>query len=607
MWAPVLRAEYAIGTRFAKGNGGYSCGVEFPKYEWHSRATARDSSIGFRERVIRGRGLGGERNAQLFATNQPPLALMHDPGSLKGADDVARVLDRWITQGKRIAVYGDYDADGICATAILIRLFRQLNVQPAPIAYIPHRVIEGYGLHNEALDELRARDIEAVITVDCGGSSVEEAQHARALGIEMAITDHHRLRYDDQGNVQLPPCEAIAHPDLGDTPFRAICAAMVALKVAKRLIRIRTGDTPPQLLRQWIVNEALPLAAVATVADVMPMIDENRVVVASGLAVLKNTNVMGLRCLIPSAALGGAQLEASVIGFQIAPRLNAAGRLEHATQALDLLLSDNPADCKNMAAKLNELNNVRKQDTEAMVAVARDKAVAASLHSADRCSIAMADKSWNPGILGLAAGRLSEEFARPVMLFGASDSGWKGSGRAPNGFDLHECLTNCSQYFTNFGGHAAAAGGSMNFDQFDLFAPQFEKFSKIQMCDGVQKPALEIDAELSYGVSKDKKTMASIQSLGPFGQGFSDPNILMCNLQVLRTDILAGTGLKLLVQDDAGAKGELILWRNAQHRNLFTPGRRFDAVGCPKSSSNPRFPPSVHVKDVRFHDASTPA
>ncbi len=591
----------------AKANVGYSHRVEFPKYEWHSGATARDSSIGFRERVIRGRGLGGERNAQLFATNQPLLALMHDPGSLNGADNVARVLDRWITQGKRIAVYGDYDADGICATAILIRLFRQLNVQPAPIAYIPHRVIEGYGLHTEALDDLHARKIEAVITVDCGGSSIDEALHAKKLGMELAITDHHRLHYDVQGNMQLPQCEAIAHPELGDTPFRAICAAMVALKVAKRLIRIRLGDSPPLVMRQWIVNEAIPLAAVATVADVMPMLDENRVVVGSGLAVLKNTTVMGLRCLIPNAALSSPTFDASIIGFQIAPRLNSAGRLEHATQALDLLLSDNVAECKNMAAKLDELNQQRKQDTEAMVTVARDKAVAASLHSADRCSITMADKSWNPGILGLAAGRLSEEFVRPVMLFGASDSGWKGSGRAPNGFDLHECLTNCAKFFTNFGGHAAAAGGSMNFDQFEAFAPQFEKFSSIQMRDGVQKPALEIDAELSYGSAKDKKTMASIQSLGPFGQGFADPNILMRNLQVLRTDILAGTGLKLLVQDDTGAKGELIFWRNAQYRHLFTPGRRFDAVGCPKPSSNPRFPPSVHVKDIRFQDASTPA
>ena len=591
----------------AKANVGYSHRVEFPKYEWHSGATARDSSIGFRERVIRGRGLGGERNAQLFATNQPLLALMHDPGSLNGADNVARVLDRWITQGKRIAVYGDYDADGICATAILIRLFRQLNVQPVPIAYIPHRVIEGYGLHTEALDDLHARKIEAVITVDCGGSSIDEALHAKKLGMELAITDHHRLHFDVQGNMQLPQCEAIAHPELGDTPFRAICAAMVALKVAKRLIRIRLGDSPPLVMRQWIVNEAIPLAAVATVADVMPMLDENRVVVGSGLAILKNTTVMGLRCLIPNAALSSPTFDASIIGFQIAPRLNSAGRLEHATQALDLLLSDNVAECKNMAAKLDELNQQRKQDTEAMVTVARDKAVAASLHSADRCSITMADKSWNPGILGLAAGRLSEEFLRPVMLFGASDSGWKGSGRAPNGFDLHECLTNCAKFFTNFGGHAAAAGGSMNFDQFDAFAPQFEKFSSIQMRDGVQKPALEIDAELSYGSTKDKKTIVSIQSLGPFGQGFADPNILMRNLQVLRTDILAGTGLKLLVQDDTGAKGELIFWRNAQYRHLFTPGRRFDAVGCPKPSSNPRFPPSVHLKDIRFQDASTPA
>ncbi len=579
--------------------------MEFPKYKWQSSAVARDLSIEFRERVLRGRGLGSERNLQLFASNLPLLGLMHDPGSLSGADNVARVLDRWITQGKQIAVYGDYDADGICATAILIRLFRQMNIQPAPIAYIPHRVIEGYGLHNEALDELRSRDIDAVITVDCGVSSIDQALHAQDLGIELAITDHHRLSYADDGNVRLPQCQAIAHPELGDTPFRAICAAMVALKVAKRFIRIRYGDQPPQVMRQWIVNEAIPLAAVATVADVMPMLDENRVVVARGLAVLKSTSVVGLRCLIPSAALAGAQLDSSVIGFQIAPRLNAAGRLEHATQALDLLLCDNRDECRNMAAKLDGLNNQRKQDTEDMVRVARDKAVAASLHAADLCSITMADKSWNPGILGLAAGRLSEEFVRPVMLFGASDSGWKGSGRAPNGFDLHECLSSCAHHFTNFGGHAAAAGGSMNFDQFEAFAPNFERAARSQMRDGPRKPEIEIDAELSYGTAKDKKTTNAIQSLGPFGQGFADPNILMRNLQVLRTDILAATGLKLLVQDDSGAKGELIFWRNAHWRHLFTPGRRFDAVGCPKPSSNPRFPPSIHLKDVCFQDAAT--
>jgi len=581
--------------------------VEFPKYKWHSRATARDLSIAFRERVIRGRGLTSERNTQLFATNQPPLALLHDPGSLKGADDVARVLDQWITQGKRIAVYGDYDADGICATAILIRLFRQLKVQPAPIGYIPHRVKEGYGLHNEALDDLRSRDIDAVITVDCGGSAIEEALHAKELGIELAITDHHRLSYADDGNVRLPHCRAIAHPELGDTPFRAICAAMVALKVAKRLIRIRTGDSPPQVLRQWIVNEAIPLAAVATVADVMPMIDENRVVVANGLAVLKSTTVEGLRCLIPSASLRSPQLDASVIGFQIAPRLNAAGRLEHAMQALDLLLSDSPIDCKKMAEKLNELNDLRKENAKNMVTVAREQARATKLDSADRCAIAMADRSWNPGILGLAAGRLSEEFARPVMLFGPSDSGWKGSGRAPNGFDLHECLSDCANFFTNFGGHAAAAGGSMHFDQFEAFATHFESAARRQMRDGVQKPEIEIDAELSYGASRDKKTMEALQTLGPFGQGFAEPNILVRNLQVRRTDILAQTGLKLLVRDETGVEGELVFWHNAHHRDAFTPGRRFDALGCPKPSTNSRFPPSMHVKDICFHDTSTPA
>jgi len=193
------------------------------------------------------------------------------------------------------------------------------------------------------------------------------------------------------------------------------------------------------------------------------------------------------------------------------------------------------------------------------------------------------------------------------MLFGPSDSGWKGSGRAPNGFDLHECLSDCANFFTNFGGHAAAAGGSMHFDQFEAFATHFESAARRQMRDGVQKPEIEIDAELSYGASRDKKTMEALQTLGPFGQGFAEPNILVRNLQVRRTDILAQTGLKLLVRDETGVEGELVFWHNAHHRDAFTPGRRFDALGCPKPSTNSRFPPSMHVKDICFHDTSTPA
>ncbi|MCE9619376.1 MAG: DHH family phosphoesterase [Planctomycetes bacterium] len=576
--------------------------MEFPKHQWHVEATAQDPSLPLRERVIRRRGLLGERNQKLFASGQPSLSLLHDPGSLHGAIEVAQTLDRWITESRRIAVYGDYDADGICACAILIRLLRLLNVEPPAIAYIPHRVVEGYGLHAEALQELHAQGIDAVITVDCGGSSIEEAKLAKSLGMELAITDHHRLLRDVDGKVILPECVALAHPELGDTPFRPICAAMVALKIAKRLIRIRTGEKPPLVMTQWIVNEALPLAAVGTVADVMPLLDENRIVVGNGLAALRTTTLVGLRSVIPGSAFKSPQMDSSVIGFQIAPRLNSAGRLEHATQALDLLLSDQPDACKKMAAKLDELNFQRKQDTEVVHLLARSKVLEGGLNAADSCSIVLADRSWNPGILGPAASRLSEEFARPVLLFGASESGWKGSGRAPSGFDLHACLTSCAKYFTSFGGHAAAAGGSMSFDQLEPFVKDFEVAARTQMREGVRKPDLFIDAELPYKTAKDKPALAEIQSLGPFGQGFPEPNILIRGLRVLRTDILAGTGLKLLVEDDANAKGELILWRCGHLRGLFTPGRRFDAVGCPKPSSNPRFPPSIHVKDVRFHD-----
>ncbi len=554
-----------------------------------------------RERILRRRGIQGERERQLFAGPSPALGLLHDPGTLPGADAVASVLARWIEQGRRIAVYGDYDADGLCAAALLARAIRLFGAEPR--VFIPHRIDDGYGLGTAALEELHRDGVQAVVTVDCGIRSFEEAGRAAELGLELAITDHHAPRRDATGRVELPQAVAVAHPSLGGCPFEAISGSVVALKVAKRLIRIRSGDRPPEGLRRWMVEVGVPLAALGLVPDVMPLVDENRVLVAQALPRLRGGSLPGIVAMMRAAGKDIRDIDAGTLAFLLGPMLNAAGRLGDASLALQVLEAGDVAQGSGPAARLHQLNLERRQRADELAAQAEERVRAQGQDAPERRAIVVGDAAWHPGLIGLAAARLAERFHRPAMVFGGDAEAWKGSGRSVPGVDLDACLGDCAALLERFGGHAAAAGATLRPERFAAFSEAFEVAVRSRMPGEPRPEALRIDASLAVEEALD--SIDQLRSLEPFGKGFPPPLLHCPDLRVRNASVMGQGGKHLKVQvqtEGSGRGGSLLLWGQGPMLAEFRTGRRLEAVGAPRPSGNPRFTPDFQVRDLRFTD-----
>ena len=554
-----------------------------------------------RERILRRRGIASPRDRELFAGPMPKLALLHDPGTLPGVDAVAGVLDRWIQQGRRIAIYGDYDADGLTAASLLARAMRLFGA--APRVFIPHRIDDGYGLNAEALETLQREGVQAVVTVDCGIRSFAEADRATELGLELAITDHHAPRRDADGRIELPRSVAIAHPSLGGCPFEAISGSVVALKVAKRLIRLRAGDRPPDPVLRWMAEVGVSLAALGLVPDVMPLLDENRVLVAQALPRLRSGSLPGIPAMMRAARKDPRTIDAGTLAFTLGPMLNAAGRLDDASLALRVLETDDPAEAAELAPRLHQLNLQRRERAEALAAEAEARVRAMGLDATDRRSIAVGDAAWHPGLIGLAAARLAERFHRPTMVFGGDGEVWKGSGRSVPGVDLDACLGDCAAMLERFGGHAAAAGGSIRPERFAAFVEAFEGAVQSRM-PGIPRPEpLRIDATL--GMEEALQSIDELDSLQPFGKGFPPPLLHCPGLRVHNAAVMGqgGKHLKVQVRGEGGGRGgSLLMWSEGGRLPEFGPGRRLEVVGAPRPSSNPRFAPDFQVRDLRFTD-----
>lgn len=554
-----------------------------------------------RERVLARRGFMGARERQVFAGPLPPLALLHAPGTLPGAQAVAEALDAWLRDGLRIAIYGDYDADGLCAAALLSRLLRRFGAEPR--VFIPHRMDDGYGLHAEALRQLHAEGVQAVVTVDCGIRSFQEAEVAAEIGLRLAITDHHRVDRDASGAVRLPRAQAVAHPSLGGCPFEPISGSVVAFKVASRLIRLRGGDRPPEVLRRWAAEVGVPLAAIGLVPDVMPLVDENRVLVAHAIERLPTCPIPGLQALMREAGVDVRRLDAKTISHAIGPRLNATGRLDAATDALRLLESDDVAEVRAAARRIEAVNVERKLRMQELVDLAEARAGEMGLLDPARAAVVMADPSWHPGLLGLAAARLLDRVHKPVVLFGGDDELLKASGRAPPTVDLHECLNDCATLLAKFGGHAAAAGGSMAPANLPAFIQAFERAVTSRRDRPPSPEPIEVDASMPLHAAMD--ALAEIESLRPFGRGFPAPVLHCARLRVRAASTLGEdrAHLSLQAQEEGSLRTtRLVLWRQGSALPEFRTGRLFEVVGTPKRNSNPRYPDDFEVRDWRFTD-----
>ncbi|MFQ5575435.1 MAG: single-stranded-DNA-specific exonuclease RecJ [Anaerolineae bacterium] len=449
-----------------------------------------------------------------------------DPGLLKDVPQAAAQILAAIKAGEQIVVYGDYDADGVTATVLMVQVLAALgaNVQP----YIPDRFEEGYGLNTEALDKLAGRGAALVVTVDCGIRSVEEVAHGNSLGLRFIITDHHQVPRDEAGNDVLPPAAAVINPKRRDSeyPFADLAGVGVAYKLAQALIQLAA---PQQRALPALQPEALlDLVAIGTVADMVPLIGENRSLVKQGLACIRQPRRVGLQTLIEQGGLQPDRITAGTIGFVIGPRLNAAGRLTHARIAYRLLATEDRPQAQHLAAQLTRINAERQELTRQFVEQARTQIMQRQTPAP---LYLICDPEFNHGVVGLVASRLTDEFYRPMLVAHRGEQFTRGSGRSIPEFDITRALDRCADLLERYGGHAAAAGFTIKNSNVPQFEARLTQIAQQVLAGESLQKTVFIDAEINLkGVTP--RLVEEIQNLRPFGYHNPTPRFVSRGLQV---------------------------------------------------------------------------
>jgi single-stranded-DNA-specific exonuclease len=457
--------------------------------------------------VLLNRGVTEPAAVQRFLN--PDFRELLPPETLPGATDAAARLLAAARAGRRIVIYGDYDVDGVTATAILWHALRLAGAEVS--FYIPSRFDEGYGVNAEALAQLRVDGADLVVTVDCGITAVAEAAGARALGLELIITDHH------QPQAELPDVAAIVHPTAcGASPNPHLSGAAVAMKVAWALAQQACGGRASAEWRELLLD-ATAFAALGLVADVVPLTGENRVIATYGLKQLAATQNLGLRALIAVSGLSGkGRYDDYDVGFALAPRLNALGRMGHARLAVEMFTRAGAAQAEQIATTLDGQNRARQSVERAIVKQAEARVVERGFDRDSCRAIVLADTGWHPGVIGIVAARMVDRFHRPTVLIALDNGVGQGSGRSVKHFPLHEVLESCSQHLISHGGHAMAAGLRLKAEDVDAFTDAFlaEAARRLTLQDLC--PKLHLDDEVPLG-ELVVPAVELLQRLAPFG------------------------------------------------------------------------------------------
>jgi len=469
----------------------------------------------------------------------PPLAGLHAPAELPGVAAAADAIIRAAAAGEKICVYGDYDVDGTTGTAILLGLLKRIGA--AAEFYIPNRREEGYGLNADAVRALAASGVGLIVTVDCGVSAVAEAAVAQGSGVKLVVTDHHEFK------PTLPAAAAVVHPRLpgGGYPNPDLCGAGVAFKLAWAVAQRASGSDKVRPKFRDYLCDATALAALGTVADVVPLTGENRVFVRHGLDRLMDAPTVGLKALLAAAGLAGKPLLAEDIAYKLGPRLNAAGRLECARQVVELLTTDNPVRAAELADCLERLNGQRQTIERRTTQQAKEMVEANGYDT--HAGIVLASAGWHPGVVGIVASRVAESYARPALVIALSDDGRPaaGSGRSVAGFPLHEALDACTGCLESHGGHAAAAGFKVKPENVDALRERFAAYVRAHFAGGMPAPVLTAEGEvplsaLTFGLLND------LARLEPYGQGNARPKFLASGLTLVDTPRRIGQDAKHL-------------------------------------------------------------
>ena len=528
------------------------------------------------------------------------LTGLHDPETLPGVVEAAARIVEAIRTHQKIVIYGDYDVDGVCGTSILWACLNLAGAEDVSY-YIPHRVEEGYGVNGDALKRLTTeRGADLIVTVDCGISAVKEAKLARELGVSLIITDHHTI------GSELPDADVIVHPKLAGSlyPFPELCGCAVAFKLAWQVCKsFGDGKKASPHLRAFLVK-SISLVAMATVADVMPIHGENRILVRHGLAGLLDSPSPGLRALLlVSGCADKKELNTGSIGFSLAPRINAAGRLEYAMQAVEMLTTEIHERAEELAQAL-DLCNTQRQEIERRMVEEAHEMLAAQGGLNGRGAIVLGREGWHPGVIGIVASRLVDTYHRPTIVVALTDGHGQGSARSIAGFDLYQAIAACSAPLTAFGGHAMAAGLKIPREHLEAFAGAFDVHCRSVLSTEQLQRSILIDAEVPLG-ALTLKVLESIEALEPHGIGNPKPILVANRVKVVGDPKAVGPRQNHLqlrfCQGDTIVKA--IAWNMAERGKVLKAGTLCSIAFTPSINEwNGRREVQLEIKDFQLED-----
>lgn len=461
---------------------------------------------------------------------KPKRTDFYNPFFMPDMEKAVSRITKALKNNENITIFGDYDADGITSTTILKRFFHDINNECN--VYIPNRLNEGYGLNKNAIKKLSEDGTNLIITVDCGITAIEETKYAKELGIDIVITDHH------EPGEEIPDAEAVVDCKRKDNkyPFRELAGCGVAFKLTQALCKNLELNENQAL-------KYLDIACVGTISDVVPLVDENRVIVKLGMLLLKQTKNLGLKQIINNAHF--KEFNSMSVAFGITPRINACGRLGHQDEALELFTTDNQAKATELAKKMDEYNIQRQLEEKRIY----DEAITLLQEEAQTKCIVLGHENWNPGVIGIVSSRITEKFYKPSVLLCFDKDIAKGSGRSIEGFDLHKALMECDKYLTNYGGHSLAAGLSLNTKDFEKFKNMINEYAEKNIKDEDLIPTINIDLKLEDS-QLNIGDVEELKLLEPFGQSNEEPIFMITNLKVVSIKTLSdGKHLKLYLKN----------------------------------------------------------
>ncbi|MGZ8688671.1 MAG: single-stranded-DNA-specific exonuclease RecJ [Gaiellaceae bacterium] len=526
------------------------------------------------------RGYADVDEARAFLEPERPG---HDPLLLGDMEAAVARLRRAVAAGERICVHGDYDVDGICATTLAVLTLRELGADVT--WHLPSRFEEGYGVSSSTVARLAEDGIDLLLTVDCGITAVAEVAEATRLGVDVIVTDHHRP------GEMLPDCPVVATRPSA-YPFPELCGTGVVHKLAQALL----GPDHPAVTRH------LDLVALATIADVVPLVDENRSLAAAGLRALARTQKPGLRALMQSARVDPAIIDATAVGFRLAPRVNAAGRLGRPDVALHLILTEDGREADLLAAELETLNRDRQAVEDRILREAVAVVEGWPESKRGRRGYVVWGEDWHQGVIGIVASRLVERYSRPVVLVAGSGEEWKGSGRSVPAFDLHAALGSCVEHLERFGGHRAAAGLSIRPERLEPFAEAFAAQADAELAGVDLAPVTRIDAVVP-AAALTLDLARELDLLAPFGLGNPDVTLLVASCEAVDpTTVGEGKHLRFRVRQHGRDAGSAIAFGfGAQLEQLRDVGRYDVAFRLKQNRWNGTVSPQLVVR--RLFDA----